>query len=190
MVVALAGRRIDAEDASSPRFPTENIEKIKEKIGLFFIEKKPDWLVSSGACGADLIALDVAGELQINRKMILPFHAETFRSTSVTDRAGDWGNLFDRIYGELKNENNVIDLDYDKDGDDVYEKANFDILNEADKIYSELKNDNSQSGVGNKKMAMIIWEGKPKNSDDTTDHFRQEAIKRGYEILEINCLHP
>ncbi|MEO8111669.1 MAG: hypothetical protein ABI594_16605 [Ginsengibacter sp.] len=188
MVVALAGRRIDAEDASSLRFPTENIEKIKEKLGLFFVEKKPEWLVSSGACGADLIALDVAGELEINRKMILPFDAETFKSTSVTDRPGDWGILFDRIYGELKKESNVVDLGYDKDEEDIYEKANFDILNEADKIYSELKNGNSQPG-GAKKIAVIIWEGKPKDSGDTTDHFRQEAINRGYEIREINSLH-
>lgn len=191
MVIALAGRRIDAPDASSPRFPTENIGKIKEKLGLFFIEKKPDWLVSSGACGADLIALDVAGELEINRKMILPFDAETFRLTSVVDRPGDWGTLYDRIYGELKNESNVIDLGYDKDEEDIYEKANFDILNEADKIYNELKNDNSETeGVGNeKKIAIIIWEGKPKNAGDTTDHFRQEAMKRGYKIREINSLH-
>lgn len=110
MVIALAGRRIDAEGAASPRFPTENIGNVKEKLGLFFIEKKPDWLVSSSACGADLIALDIAGELEINRKIILPFDAKTFRSTSVVDRPGDWGMLFDRIYDELKKENNVIDL--------------------------------------------------------------------------------
>ena len=181
MVVALAGRRIDAEDVASPRFPTENIEKIKEKLGLFFIEKKPDWLVSSGACGADLIALDVASELEINRKMILPFDAETFRSTSVVDRPGDWGMLFDKIYDELKKEDNVIDLGYNKDDDEVYEKANFDILNAADHI-------SKAASPGDKKIAIIIWEGKPKDSADTTDHFRQEAIKRGYEIREINSL--
>ena len=184
MIVALAGRRIDAEDTPSPRFPTENIERIKEKIGLLFIEKKPDWLISSGACGADLIALDVAGELQINRKMILPFKAETFRSTSVTDRPGDWGMLFDRIYDELKKENNVIDLGYDKDEEDIYEKANFDILNEADKMHNE-----SSGTETAKKIAIVIWEGKPKDSGDTTDHFRQEALKRGYEIREINSLY-
>lgn len=184
MIVALAGRRIDAEDAAEPRFPAENIEKIKEKLGLFFIEKKPDWLVSSGACGADLIALGVAGELEINRKLILPFNAETFRSTSVVDRPGDWGMLFDKIYGELKKESNVIDFGYDKDKDDVYEKANFDILNAADNI------SRAASSSSDKKIAIIIWEGRPKDSGDTTDHFRQEAVKRSYEILEINCLHP
>ena len=187
MVIALAGRRIDADDASIPRFPAKNIDKIKEKLSQFFIEKNPAWLVCSGACGADLIALEVAEHLQINMKMILPFRAKTFRETSVTDRPGDWGILFDRIYDELKQEKNIIDLGYDKDDDEIYEKANFDILNEADKIYNKTSN---PSAGNEKKIAIIIWEGKPKDSGDTTDHFRQEAVKRDYEIVEINCLYP
>ncbi len=186
MIVTLAGRRIDAKDTKAPRFPTENIDKVKEKLGLFLLEKKPDWLVSSGACGADLIALEVAGELQINRKMVLPFDVETFRATSVVDRPGEWGVSFDTIYNELKTTGNVVNLGYDKDDDSVYEKTNFDILDDADKVHKE---SSDPSAGSKKKIAIIIWEGKPKDSGDTTDHFRQEAIKRGYEIREINSLH-
>ncbi len=186
MVVALAGRRIDAKDAEAPRFPAENIDKVKEKLGLFFLEKKPEWFISSGACGADLVALEVAGELQINRKMVLPFEAKTFRATSVVDRPGEWGILFDTIYDELKTAGNIVALGYDQDDDAVYEKANFDILNEADKANEE---SDDQSARHAEKIAIIIWEGKPKDSGDTTDHFRQEAVKRGYKIWEINSLH-
>lgn len=186
MVVALAGRRIDPKDAEAPRFPTENIDNVKEKLGLFFLEKKPVWFISSGACGADLIALEVAGDLQLDRKMVLPFDAKTFRATSVVDRPGDWGILFDTIYDELDKAGNIVALGYNQDDDAVYEKANFDILNVADKAYAE----SSDKSTGNEeKIAIIIWEGKPKDSGDTTDHFRQEAIKRGYKIWEINSLH-
>lgn len=184
MVVVLAGRRVDAADASAARFPLSNVEKVKEKLKQFFIANIIDYLVCSGACGADLVALDVAGQLSISRKMILPFDAETFRSSSVADRPGNWGELFDAVHKDLKNESNVITLNYAEDDKDVYEKTNFDILNTADSIFEKL----NEKG-DTKRVAVIVWEGTPKDSNDTTDHFRKEAEKRGYMIEEINCLH-
>ncbi|HEV8084622.1 MAG TPA: hypothetical protein VGP55_15555 [Chitinophagaceae bacterium] len=184
MVAVLAGRRVDAADASAARFPMQNVEKVKEKLKHFFIANSINYLVCSGACGADLIALDIAGQLNISRKIVLPFDAETFRSSSVTDRPGNWGKLFDTVYKELNAGPNVIVLNYGKDDNDAYEKTNFDILNTADLIFEKLK----KAGDG-KKVAVIIWEGAPKDSNDTTDHFRKEAEKRGYTIEEINCLH-
>ncbi len=184
MVAVLAGRRVDSADASAARFPMQNVEKVKEKLKHFFIANSIDYLVCSAACGADLIALDIAGQLNISRKMVLPFDAETFRSSSVTDRPGNWGELFDTVYKELHGESNVIILNYDKEDNDAYEKTNFDILNIADLI-SEKQNETGDR----KKSALIIWEGAPKDSNDTTEHFRTEAIKRNYEIEEINCLH-
>ncbi|MEO8568237.1 MAG: hypothetical protein ABI419_03855 [Ginsengibacter sp.] len=183
MVVVLAGRRVDAEDASIARFPADNVNQVREQLKQFFKANKIDYLVCSGACGADLLALDVAGHLNIPRKMVLPFDAVTFRETSVTDRPGNWGAIFDNVHKELKREANIITLDYDKDDNDVYEKTNFDILNAADLIFEKI--DNREK---NKKLAIIIWEGTPKDSNDTTDHFRKEATKRVYTIKEINSL--
>lgn len=183
MVTVLAGRRVDAADASTARFPLENVDVVKEKLHRFFTDNKIDYLVCSGACGADLIALDVAGQLNIPRKMVLPFDAETFRSSSVTDRPGNWGELFDAVNNELRKKSNVVSLNYTEDDENVYEKTNFDILNTADIVFENL-NETSDG----KKVAIIIWEGAPKDSGDTTDHFRKEAINRGYMIEEINYL--
>ncbi len=183
MVVVLAGRRVDAEDTSIARFPVGNVDKVREKLKQFFNASKMDYLVCSAACGTDLLALEVAGQLNIPRKMVLPFDAKTFRSSSVIDRPGNWGKLFDDVYNELRRESNVIVLNYDKDDKDVYEKTNFDILNTADLIFEKI--DNREK---NKKLAIIVWEGAPKDSNDTTDHFRKEAIKRVYTIKEINSL--
>ena len=188
MIVVLAGRRIDAEDADPVRFPSDHIEKVKDKLSSFFIANKPDYLVCSGACGADLIALEVAGKLNIKRKMVLPFDANTFRSTSVTDRKGDWGSLFDTICTDLNEGSNVIILDFTKDDKDAYEKTNVAILKTADALFEKVKEKKTDPALV-KKVAVIIWEGKPKDSNDTTDHFRQLAIKRDYEIKEINSLH-
>ena len=186
MIVALAGRRIDAEDADAMRFPADQIKRVREEIKRFFIVNNPDWLVCSGACGADLIALDVAIELNMSAKMVLSFDADTFRSTSVTDRKGNWGILFDSIYDELNEKANVIILNFTKDDKDAYEKTNVAILKTADALFKEKQNFDPTSA---KKVAIIIWEGKPKESNDTTDHFRQLAIKGDYAIEEINSLH-
>ena len=184
MIATLAGRRIDAPDASKSRFPPENIDKVKERLKNFFSENKIDWLVCSGACGADLIGLEAAKEYNIQTKMILPFDSVTFRASSVVDRPGDWGKKFDVIYNDLKNKLNVLELDYDKDDDNVYVKTNYDILNTADELLQDTGKVSEE-----KKVAIIIWEGAPKNSDDTTDHFRMEAEERDYIIKEINCLY-
>src|SRR5215510_14628657 len=99
-VAALAGRRIDAADASTSRFPLANTELVRERLQALLRAEQSDALVCSAAYGADLIALDVAGALGLRRRVVLPFAAERFRQSSVTDRPGDWGPLFDQIIGE------------------------------------------------------------------------------------------
>ncbi|MEO7961710.1 MAG: hypothetical protein ABIR19_09190 [Ginsengibacter sp.] len=184
MIVVVAGRRVDADDAEVARFPSSNVEMVSTKLKRFLSANDIDFIVSSGACGADLIALDMAGQVNIPRKMVLPFDAETFRATSVIDRPGNWGLLFDKIYVDLQKESGVIELPYEKDESSVYEKTNFDILDTADEMFRR------QQGLADeKKVAVIIWEGVPKDSNDTTNHFKEEAFARGYEIKEINCLH-
>jgi hypothetical protein len=118
--------------------------------------------------------------------MILPFDAHTFRSTSVTDREGNWGILFDSIHDELNKKGNVIILNLTKDDKDAYEKTNVAIIKTADALFKDREIFDTAS---EKKVALIIWEGTPKNSNDTTNHFKQLATKSGYTIEEINCLH-
>ena len=91
MIIALAGRRIDAADADTQRFPVENIELVRRRLRELFERERPEALVSSAACGADLIALDEAGALGIRRRVILPFDRRRFRETSVIDRPGRLG---------------------------------------------------------------------------------------------------
>src|SRR5947209_320182 len=95
MVIALAGRRIDAPNAETPRFPLENREKVGNRIRDFLAEHGATALVCSAACGADLLALEAAEELGLRRRILLPFAPDRFRATSVTDRPGEWGPLFD-----------------------------------------------------------------------------------------------
>ena len=71
MIVTLAGRRIDAPNASIVRFPLDKSPTVHRRIQKLLEDYQVTALVSSAACGADLLALDVAGQLGIRRRVIL-----------------------------------------------------------------------------------------------------------------------
>jgi hypothetical protein len=57
-VIALAGRRIDAIDAKAARFPLQAVPLVRERVSDLLQREHAKALVSSAACGADLIALE------------------------------------------------------------------------------------------------------------------------------------
>lgn len=181
MVIALAGRRISDHSSEVIRFPLENVEKVRDSLQTFFASIRPKVLVSSGACGADLLALDVAGSMGILRSMVLPFDPAIFQTTSVTDRPGEWGPLFDKICREVAQEEKMQVQGYAKNDEAKYRKINIDILQRAETLAEKY-------GVTKKLMAVIVWEGKPKRSDDMTADFKNQALKRNFEIREISTL--
>ena len=97
MVIALVGRRIDPPDLAFPVFPYTAVQRVRKRIHDLLKDSDAKALVCSAACGANLIALEAAGELGIRRRIVLPFEPARFRETSVIDRPGDWGPAFDRI---------------------------------------------------------------------------------------------
>src|SRR4051812_11745538 len=98
-VIALAGRRIDAPGTSAPRFAREAVPSGGRRFASLFGKERAGILVCSAACGADLLALDEAERLGLRRRIVLPFAPDRFRETSVADRPGDWGRMFDRLVG-------------------------------------------------------------------------------------------
>ncbi|MDB5226225.1 MAG: hypothetical protein JWN78_418 [Bacteroidota bacterium] len=185
MIVALAGRRIDAENSKLTRFPLANIGIVRERIRDFFVINKVSALVCSGACGSDLLALEVAGELGIHSIMVIPFKKDIFLAKSVSDRPGNWAILFNSIYQNLNKESAVIVLDYSINDRNVYEKTNLEIITRACDIFNKVKKDSAKVKIS----SVIIWEGQPKETNDTTEHFRQESLKREIEIKEIYTLN-
>src|ERR1051325_10057308 len=59
-VVVSAGRRVDALDASVPRFPPQNVASVQARIQEYLQRQLPSAIVCSAACGADLILLHAA----------------------------------------------------------------------------------------------------------------------------------
>jgi hypothetical protein len=175
-VAALAGRRIDAGDAPQRRFPLANVGLVRERLTALLRAERIEGLVCSAACGADLIALDLAGCLRLRRRVVLPFAADRFRASSVTDRPGDWGPLFDRVIGALAATGDVVTLGLDPGDDDAYAAANDALLDEAER----LAGDDPQAVV-----AAIVWEGRSRGEGDLTEAFATAARARNHPVREV-----
>jgi hypothetical protein len=179
LIIALAGRRIDRPGAKPPIFPYEAVERVRQKLKAFFEAHGITVLVSSASCGADLIALEAAGELGMRRRVILPFETKWFRDTSVTDRAGDWGEAFDRIISEAASEQDLITLALEPEADESYLRTNGVILAEAISLgisFEEQVN------------AMLVWNGVSRGEDDITNQFGVTARSLGLHVFELSTL--
>ncbi|MBV9406668.1 MAG: hypothetical protein JO211_15085 [Acidobacteriaceae bacterium] len=178
MTIALAGRRIDAAGARMASFPLANADWVRSQLRQLFKEHRPAALVTSAACGSDLLALDEAGALGIRRRVILPFAPELFRESSVVDRPGEWGALYDRIIQDVSAAEDLVVLGVVPNSKDAYLATNRAILAGAEEI----------AGAGAGVTAVLVWDNRPRGTDDLTEAFRSEAQQRGYAIRIIPTL--
>jgi hypothetical protein len=177
-VIALAGRRVDAADADAWRFPIENVPIVRERLRQLFVAERIVALVCSGACGADLAALEAAEPLGIRRRIVLPFPPEEFRKTSVVDRPGDWGPLFDRLVATARATGDLVVLDFAADaGERAYAAANRAIIDHARALAAE-------SGEC-RLVAAVVWEGAARSGSDATEGFRSLAADAGFAIRSV-----
>lgn len=178
MVLALAGRRIDASESTRTAFPLENVEKVRNRVRGLFAQRSVHVLICSAACGADLIALEVATDLDLKCRIVLPFIQGRFRELSVVDRPGNWGPVFDRIIKSAEARGNLITLNLDE-GDEAYSQTNIVIVTEALNLAAEL-----HDPVG----AALVWEGTAKGGADGTASLGNFARERGLEVFEVSTL--
>ena len=180
-IVALAGRRIDAPDARPSRFPLANADAVRERIRDVLVRRGATTLVSSAACGADLVAIEAARELGLRCVFVLPFARHRFRAISVVDRPGAderWGPAFDRLLRELPR-GDVIVLGGNGEGAAAFAAANERILGEALGL---------AGASGADAVAVIAWDGVPRGGDDLTAQFADAAGRRGMTVEELSTL--
>ena len=106
---------------------------------------------------------------------MLPFAPELFRQTSVTDRPGEWGPVFDETLLQLQAAGDVLILDGSPD-DDGYGAVGEAILDDVERLAGE---------SGDSPVAMVIWDGRPRSGVDLTARFRESASRRGFEIVDV-----
>jgi hypothetical protein len=180
MVCALAGRRIDDLSTSTPRFPLANIGAVRETLRATLVERGATALVASAANGADLVALEVAESLGLRRRIILPFERARFRRTSVVDRPGDLGAVFDRVVDEAAGRGDLVTIASNAGGDEAaYLAASEAILREAVRLADERHEPAA---------AIVVWEGRSRGAGDLTDAFRADAAARGLAVIEVSTL--
>jgi hypothetical protein len=173
-VVVSAGRRIDASDAVALRFPQQNVLKVQSQIEEFLNHRRPTAVVSSGACGADLLVLQAALNISVPRHVLLPSSPDTFRESSVIDRPGNWGPIYDAVLKASEVE--VLSLPQGQEG---YLEINRRLLDKAQDL----------SATHHVPItALVIWNGKSRGIDDVTAHFLDEATRRGIAVQEISTL--
>ena len=180
-VVALAGRRIDLPDAQVPRFPLGNVQEVGRRVCDALCEMHAVALVCSAACGADLVALEQAKQLGLRRRIVLPFAPERFRETSVIDRPGDWGPLYDQHIVATAAAGDLLSLDIATGGDAAYAAANEAIVREAQALAA-------QPDGPHRLIAILVWEGAPRPGSDATARFRDLTRRAGFDEQSISTL--
>lgn len=177
-VVALAGRRIDPPDQAIQRFPLAAVGTVRARLRDLLAAWRTEALVCSAACGADLVALEVAGKMGLERRVVLPAPPRKFKAGSVIDRPGDFGPAFERVIAELDGTPDLVVLSKAEAGDRPYAAANRVILGQAVAL----------AGDPQEVLAVIVWEGRSRGEGDLTEQFAGEARARGIEVVEIRTV--
>jgi hypothetical protein len=137
-------------------------------------------VVSSAACGADILALEAAAKLGLRTRIVLPFDRARFCATSVVDRGKEWGPRFDAVLDRAAARNDVIVLEAgDGDDDAAYARATQRILEEAVALGRE---------QGETPVALVIWDEQPREGTDATRDFLERATAAGMTVVSISTL--
>lgn len=171
---ALAGRRIDAQDSDEPRFPLSAVPVVRNLLFDTLAELSPVNLVCSAACGTDLIALGVAERLGIRAHVVLPFDASEFRITSVIDRPGDWGPVFDESMAYAYRSGGVTVL-RDFVGESAYSAVTHHLVDLALSLDPDPK----------RLIAIAVHEGRFRSQNDETREFRSVALRRHLALRDV-----
>jgi hypothetical protein len=175
-VAAVAGRRIDAEDATERRFPSAEVERVKDDLRQLLTEHHIGTLVCSAACGTDIVALEAAVELGLHLVIVLPFEPARFRTTSVVDRGGDWGERFDELLGSANPKRELIVLEPTTGSESAaYAQATRCIIAEAQK----------RAPTADSAVAIAVWEGQWRAGTDETQDFIDQAKTAGLSVRVV-----
>jgi hypothetical protein len=181
MIVVVAGRRIDPPNPTAVRFPLTSRGAVATRVRRALTSLAATTIVSSAACGSDLLALNAARSIGARRRIILPYQEDWFLQDSVTDRPGRWEDLYHILLDEARATGDLIVLDQPRGSDDAFRAANDAILADAQRLAAEERpTDPARALAG-----LIIWEGASRGPDDVTDHMRQRLAAAGATIATV-----
>ncbi len=176
-IIVVAGRRIDAP-GSTERFPHRNRDLVCARIADRLRSAGATAVVAAGACGADLLAHQAARALGLRSRVVLPFEPARFRATSVVDRPGDWGPVFDEVCNTAAAAGDLVLMKGSGEVHTAYAAANGALLDEA----ADLAHVASPPAAP---LALVIWEEAPRGDGDLTADFAAGAQARGWTVEAV-----
>ncbi len=127
-ILVFSGHMIDTPNRYSSRFPASLAESVKIQIRDKVRAMNISFGFASGACGSDILFLEVLRELGIEYHIILPFGDQSFRKTSIAIAPdGDWLERYDKLLPHATSITYLSQDDYSGDGMD-FDFANKNIL--------------------------------------------------------------
>lgn len=180
VVIALAGRRIDAPGGSE-RFPLRNRESVAARIAERFRALGAGAVVASGACGADLLGHQVARALGLRSRVVLSCEPARFRELSVVDRPGDWGPIFDDICRSAAAVGDLVVIRDSSAGVRPHASTNRAVLDEAAVLAKE-------ASPAAKPVAVVVWDGSSRGEGDVSLDFAGAARARGWRAEFVNTI--
>ena len=188
VIIVFGGRRVDAADAATPRFPSASEGLVRERLREIFERYQPEVVVASAAAGADLLALEEAGARGARRRVLLPFEPERFRTTSVVDRPGEWGLRYDQVRAEVEPGGDFVvhpTTSEDERDEEAYLRVVHALLDEAMALAAQ---EGATGGGAAQVVAVAAWDGVSRGEDDMTAAFIEEARRRGIAVEEVATL--
>jgi broad specificity phosphatase PhoE len=180
VIVAVAGRRIDADDAT-PRFPLARRRTVARQIDRALKQLGATAVVSSAACGADLLALDAARKRGIEQYIVLPYRRDWFLVDSVLDRRGRWRELYETA---LKAAYNLVTLRQPRHSEESYRVVSDRIIDEALHLARQESPENPAANLA----VLVVWEGGSRGEDDMTDYMLRRACEVGGRVAQVITL--
>jgi len=114
---------------------------------------------------------------------VLPFAADRFLVSSVTDRPGNWEAVFNRQVAAAAAVGDLVVLD-GKDADErAYAAANDAIIEEAQALARATKAEPAR-----RLIALLVWEGQARPGSDATDQFGALAKAAGFKVESVLTL--
>lgn len=110
--------------------------------------------------------------------MVLPFDRDRFRESSVTDRPGDWGEMYERILDEVARTGDLV-TESMQPGSEAYADANTRIVEESERI--------ARAG-GERPRAVVVWDGESYGNGDFSAAFAATARQKGWTVVQVSTL--
>ncbi|WP_149274912.1 tetratricopeptide repeat-containing protein [Pareuzebyella sediminis] len=187
-VIMFTGHMIDAEDRKEPRFPKDREAEVRKKIkaAVEAIRKaspEKNFLgISGGACGGDILFLEVCKELGIEMKMYLALPAEKYIVESVQFAGNNWVKRFYELY---EDKNTEIDI--------LAETKELPVWLQEKKNYSFWERNNlwllnTALSFGGRHLNLVaVWDGKGGDGPGGTEHMIKEIKRRGAlsEVIQL-----